>query len=67
LSNIANDANPIVHTNAVHSLSVVVEAAGLMFQNHVKPTLNLTVKLFLSETHTSISEGSESISVLYQR
>ena len=67
LTSLCSDANPLVHTHALHALYIVVEAAGLMFQPYVNSILALVAKLFHSDTHALPSETSDTVTAVYER
>jgi len=54
LHSLAVDPNTVVHTWALHSLWLVVESAGPMYNQNVSATLSLIVKLFMAESHEPI-------------
>jgi len=66
LTSLCNDANPVVHTHALHALYLVVEAAGLMFQPHVNAILALVAKLYHSDAHGLPSELAETVTAPYE-
>lgn len=66
IHSLCNDTNPIVHTWAIHSLWIAIDSAGLMFQPFVNSSLNLLLKLYLSDAHENSLE-KDFYPDLYQR
>jgi hypothetical protein len=60
LHNVSSDPNPVVHGRALHAISVGADSCGLMFQPYVHSTLNLVVKLYLSDVSDTFERDDPS-------
>ncbi|KZT57919.1 hypothetical protein CALCODRAFT_495577 [Calocera cornea HHB12733] len=51
LMSLGNDPHPLVHYYALESLSSVMDAASLSYEPHIRSTLGMLARLYMSETH----------------
>ncbi|KAJ2730507.1 hypothetical protein IW152_005202 [Coemansia sp. BCRC 34962] len=52
LHSLASDKDPIVHSWAIAALAEAAMSAGFMFEPYARDTFQMTLKLFLSDSHT---------------
>ncbi|EJU04714.1 ARM repeat-containing protein [Dacryopinax primogenitus] len=51
LMSLGNDPHPLVHYYSLQSLSTVIDAASLSYEPHIRSTLGMLAKLYMSDAH----------------